>query len=229
MSWVIFVFLNIKASSPMETEFCFMSKLVRLTSLYKIKHHQPKMPSKQRHALKHMAAVTIYGATLLLHWLKVCCSIGCMEEHSHSTLRLQHSLNMLLKGSRYFRRTQNTDDGRKLTLKYYLLRCCSFWEMSNVCLSETKLIWACKRYVSVRRNLFEHVKGIYQFLVFIPKLINTFYMLIIFVTLFYSLLKKSTAPQQVIFKGKLSTNIIFKLCEFNRNLWTLCYQKYPNP
>ena len=39
---------------------------------------------------------------------------------------------------------------------------------------------------------------------------------------------KTTAPQQVIF----STIIIFKLCKFNVNLWTLCllsYKKYIDP
>ena len=43
---------------------------------------------------------------------------------------------------------------------------------------------------------------------------------------------KTTAPQQVIFSGKLSTIIIFKLFKFNGNLWTLCfvsYKKYPDP
>ena len=34
---------------------------------------------------------------------------------------------------------------------------------------------------------------------------------------------KTTAPQQVIFSGKLSTIIIFKLCKFNVNMWTLCF------
>ena len=53
---------------------------------------------------------------------------------------------------------------------------------------------------------------------------------VIFMTLFYSFLKNYTAPQQVIFSGKLSTVIIFKLCKFNVNLWTLwgffSYKKY---
>ena len=41
---------------------------------------------------------------------------------------------------------------------------------------------------------------------------------------------KTTAPQEVIFEGKLST-IIFKRCKFSVNLRTLCFvlQKYPNP
>ena len=34
---------------------------------------------------------------------------------------------------------------------------------------------------------------------------------------------KTTAPQQAVFSGKLSTNIFFKLCTFNVNLWTLCF------
>ena len=34
---------------------------------------------------------------------------------------------------------------------------------------------------------------------------------------------KTTALQQVIFTGMLSTIIIFKLCKFNVNLLTLCY------
>ena len=34
-----------------------------------------------------------------------------------------------------------------------------------------------------------------------------------------------------MFKGKLSTIIIFKLCKFNVNLWTLCFvlHKVPKP
>ena len=48
---------------------------------------------------------------------------------------------------------------------------------------------------------------------------------IIFMTLFYLF-------QQVVFSGKRSTIIFFKLCKFNVNLWTLCflsYKKYPDP
>ena len=37
------------------------------------------------------------------------------------------------------------------------------------------------------------------------------------------LLPKTTVPQQLIFSGKLSTIIIFKLCNFNANLWILCF------
>ena len=37
---------------------------------------------------------------------------------------------------------------------------------------------------------------------------------------------KTTTPQQVIFWKKLSTIIIFKLCEFDVNLWTLCFVSY---
>ena len=37
---------------------------------------------------------------------------------------------------------------------------------------------------------------------------------------------KTTAPQHVIFSGKLSTIIIFKLCKFSVNLWTLCFLSY---
>ena len=35
--------------------------------------------------------------------------------------------------------------------------------------------------------------------------------------------------QQVIFEGKLSNIILFKLCKFNVNLWTVCFvwQKVP--
>ena len=54
---------------------------------------------------------------------------------------------------------------------------------------------------------------------------------IIFVTCFTHF-SKTTAHQQVIFKGKLSAIIICKLCEFNVNMWTLCfvsYKKYPDP
>ena len=43
---------------------------------------------------------------------------------------------------------------------------------------------------------------------------------------------KITAPQHVIFSGKLSTTIVFKLCKFGVNLWTLCflsYKKYIDP
>ena len=36
------------------------------------------------------------------------------------------------------------------------------------------------------------------------------------------IVSKTTAPQQVIF----STIIIFKLCKFNVNLWTLCFLSY---
>ena len=37
---------------------------------------------------------------------------------------------------------------------------------------------------------------------------------------------KTTAPQHVILSGKLSTIIIFKLCKFSVNLWTLCFLSY---
>ena len=37
---------------------------------------------------------------------------------------------------------------------------------------------------------------------------------------------KTTASQQVIFSVKLSSVIIFKLCKFNVNLWTLCFLSY---
>ena len=37
---------------------------------------------------------------------------------------------------------------------------------------------------------------------------------------------KTTAPQHVIFSGKLSTIIIFKLCKFSVNPWTLCFLSY---
>ena len=40
---------------------------------------------------------------------------------------------------------------------------------------------------------------------------------------------KTTAPQHVIFSGKLSTIIIFKLCKFSVNLWTLCFLSYIDP
>ena len=53
---------------------------------------------------------------------------------------------------------------------------------------------------------------------------------IIFMTLFTHF-SKTTAPQQVIFSGQLSTIIIFKLCKFSVNLWTLfffSYKKYLN-
>ena len=43
---------------------------------------------------------------------------------------------------------------------------------------------------------------------------------------------KTTAPQHVIFSGKLSTIIIFKLCKFSVHLWTLyflSYKKYIHP
>ena len=52
---------------------------------------------------------------------------------------------------------------------------------------------------------------------------------IIFAKLSFS---KATAPQQVLFKGKLSIIIIFKLCKFNVNLCTFMFcvvQEYPNP
>ena len=42
----------------------------------------------------------------------------------------------------------------------------------------------------------------------------------------FSHLPKITAPQHVIFSGKLSTIIIFKLCKFSVNLWTLCFMSY---
>ena len=40
---------------------------------------------------------------------------------------------------------------------------------------------------------------------------------------------KTTAAQQLIFQGTLSTIIIFKQCKFNVNLWKLCFelQKVP--
>ena len=43
---------------------------------------------------------------------------------------------------------------------------------------------------------------------------------------------KTTAPQQVIFSGKLSAIIIFKLCKFSVYLMTLCFlsnKKYIDP
>ena len=48
--------------------------------------------------------------------------------------------------------------------------------------------------------------------------------------IFFTHFPKTTAPQHVIFSGKLSTIIIFKLCTFSVNLWTLCFfvlQKLP--
>ena len=48
---------------------------------------------------------------------------------------------------------------------------------------------------------------------------------IIFMTLFCSF-TKTTAPQHVVFSGKLSTIIIFKLCKFSVNLWSLCFLSY---
>ena len=47
--------------------------------------------------------------------------------------------------------------------------------------------------------------------------------------MFYYYFSKTTAPQQLIFEGTLSTIIIFKRCKFNVNLWTLCLclQKVP--
>ena len=39
---------------------------------------------------------------------------------------------------------------------------------------------------------------------------------------------KATAPQHVVFPGKLSTIIIFKLSNFSVNLWTLCFLSYKN-
>ena len=46
---------------------------------------------------------------------------------------------------------------------------------------------------------------------------------------FTQIFSKTTAPQQLIFQGTLSTIIIFKRCKFSVNLWTLCYvlQKVP--
>ena len=37
---------------------------------------------------------------------------------------------------------------------------------------------------------------------------------------------KTTAPQKLIISWKLSSIIIFKLCKFNVNLWTLCLLSY---
>ena len=45
---------------------------------------------------------------------------------------------------------------------------------------------------------------------------------IVFETLFYSFLKKYSTTASPI-SGTLSTIIIFKLCKFNVNLWTLCF------
>ena len=56
--------------------------------------------------------------------------------------------------------------------------------------------------------------------------------LILFLWHCFTHFSKTTAPQQVILSGKLSTIIIFRLCEFNVNLWTswfLSYKKYPDP
>ena len=54
---------------------------------------------------------------------------------------------------------------------------------------------------------------------------------IIFMTLFFSFLKNNSTLKQLIFSGKLSTTIIFKLCKFSVNL-SLCflsYRKYIHP
>ena len=40
---------------------------------------------------------------------------------------------------------------------------------------------------------------------------------------------KTTAPQHIIFSGKLSTIIIFKLWKFSINLFFLSYKKYIHP
>ena len=37
---------------------------------------------------------------------------------------------------------------------------------------------------------------------------------------------KTTSPQQLLFSWKLSAIIIFKLCKFSVNLWTLCFLSY---
>ena len=37
---------------------------------------------------------------------------------------------------------------------------------------------------------------------------------------------KTTAPPHIIFSGKRSTIIIFELCKFSVNLWTLCFLSY---
>ena len=40
---------------------------------------------------------------------------------------------------------------------------------------------------------------------------------------YFTQFSKTTAPQKVKFKRKLSTIKIFKLCKFSVNLWTLCF------
>ena len=47
------------------------------------------------------------------------------------------------------------NDGRKLPFKYYLLRCCSFWEISAK-ISHPKF------FVSVRQKLFKRIDGFLQ-------------------------------------------------------------------
>ena len=94
--------------------------------------------------------------------------------------------------------------------KYYLLGCCSVWDMSKT--SETRsYFWL---------NVFTSFDIYIQTSQFIPELVNTFCMLKLRLFLKNS---KTTAPRQAIFKGKLSTIISFKLCKFYVNLWTLCF------
>ena len=82
------------------------------------------------------------------------------------------------------------NDSRKLPYKYYLMRCCSFREMSKT------MSW---KYVFTYYNNFR---------------LTITETKIIFITLFCSFL---------IFLGKLSNIIIFKLHKFSVNLWTLCF------
>ena len=55
---------------------------------------------------------------------------------------------------------------------------------------------------------------------------------IISMTLFYSFLKNYSTSARNLFREAFYTIIIFKLCKFNVNMWTLCfvsYKKYPYP
>ena len=89
------------------------------------------------------------------------------------------------------------NDSRKHSLKYSLLRWCSFWEMSKTMSCENTFLHAKYIFVSwsLRRKLFSwHC---------------------------FTQFSNSTAPEQVIFSGKLSTKL--QLYKFSVNLWKLCF------
>ena len=117
------------------------------------------------------------------------------------------------------------NDNRKIPLKYYLLRCCSCWEMSKTLSHKFILVsvLACKNvnqlwyFTNTCHNWFIHFYMQNNF----HHTMTTETEIILWHG--FTHFSKTAAPQQVMLQGKLSTIIIFKLSKLNVNLWTLCF------